>query len=380
LRYTGRVAVGVPILPSAEGRAGVLGLQVSTLLAVIVVLHAAPVSAQELPRLEADAAIVLRPTPDSRALAQRMVRTLAIRLPVGITVGEDAPPQVLEAVPSGHCAVARDDDAVRLVLGGPEAQVFRTEVVIEGLRGAAVARAVALALEALRETALDGPPPGESSRRTLIRRDGREVTWLYREREGGLFGPQPVVEATAKPLVMIGFMGGVSTERITPQLAPRIGFGLCQTAWCLMLEGDLPVVPETTEACDGRQVEYRPITLGLRLLLRPFVIDDVSIAFGLGILTRFGVANLVGVEASRLTTNFGLRGTAEVAWRVADPFEIVFDVGLDAHTSPAILTRLPRPPPGMVAFPGCPPGAERVLVEDIITVWGVLAVRLRPGD
>lgn len=356
-----------------------MGLQASTLLAIAALLHASSAAAQDLPSLPADAPIVLRPTPSSRALARRMVRTLAIRLPVGVTVGDDAPPQVLEAVPSGHCAVARDEeDVVHLVLGGPEAQVFRTEVVVEGLRGAAVARAVSLALEALRETALDGPPPGRASRRTLIRRDGREVTWLYREREGGLFGPRPVIEANAKPLVMLGFMGGVSTERITPQLAPRVGFGLCQTAWCLMLEGDLPIVPEQTEACDGRQVEYRPVTLGLRLLLRPFVIGDVSLAFGLGILTRFGLANLVGVEASRLTTNFGLRGTAEIAWRVAGPFEIVFDVGLDAHTSPAILTRLPRPPPGTAAFPGCPPGAERVLVEDIITVWGVLAVRLRP--
>jgi len=378
LRSTGRVAVGVPILPSRGGRAGVAGLQVSTLLAILALLPNPSAAAQDLPSLPADAPIVLRPTPSARALAARMVRTLAIRLPVGIAVGDDAPPEVLEAVPAGHCAVAVEDEVVHLVLGGPEAQVFRTEVVVEGLRGAAVARAVSLALEALRETALDGPPPGRASRRTLIRRDGREVTWLYREREGGLFGPRPVVEANAKPLVMIGFMGGVSTERVSPQLAPRVGFGLCQTAWCLMIEGDLPLVPEQTEACDGRRVEYRPITLGLRLLLRPFVIGDVSLAFGLGLLTRFGIANLVGVEANRLTTNFGLRGTAEVAWRVAGPFEVVFDVGLDAHTSPAILTRLPRPPPGMPFFPGCPPGAERVLVEDIITVWGVLAVRLRP--
>lgn len=334
--------------------------------------------AEEVPVLAADAPITLRPTPDTRPLAAQVVRVLAVRLDVPVAVGEDAPPEILEAVPMAHVAIDRQDDHVRLVLAGPEGQVFETQVRLEDLRGQAIVRAVALALEALRDTALDGPPPGQATRRTVFR-DGREVTWTYYEREGGLFGPRPRIEATAKPTVYLGFLAGVSTERQTPQLAPRIGFGLCQSAWCVVLEGDLPLVPEDTEACDGRHIQYRPITLALRLLLRPFVIDEtVSFAFGVGLLTRFGVANLVGVDASRLTTNFGLRGSLEGAWRVADPFEIVLDLGLDAHTSPAILTRLPRPPPG--SPPGdCTPGMpERVLVEDIITVWGVLAIRVRP--
>lgn len=353
------------------------------LLVLVASFGVAPgVAAQDvpddLPTLSPEAPITVRPTPESRGLARQVVRQLSMRFDVPISVGEDAPPAVIEAVPSGHVAIDRTGSEVRLVLAGPEAQVFQTTVVLEDLRRRAVVRAVALALEALRDSALDGPPPGQAPRRTYWR-DRREVTWVYLEREGGLFGPRRRVEANAKPLVYLGFLGGVSTERLTPQLAPRIGFGLCQTAWCLLLEGDLPLVPEESEACDGRQIQYRPITLALRLLLRPFDIDEVvSFAFGLGILTRFGVANLVGVDASRLTTNFGLRGSVEVAWRIAGPFELAFDVGLDAHTSPARLTRFPRPPPGMPAI-GCPSGIpERVLVEDIITVWGVLAIRVRP--
>lgn len=330
------------------------------------------------PVLAADAPITLRPTRGARRLAEQVTRILAVRLDVAVATGEDAPPEILEAVPAGHCAIDAEGPSVRLVLAGPEGQVFATEVFVEDLRGAAIARSVALALEALRDTALEGPPPGQALRRTFFRA-GREVTWTYHEPEGGLFGRRPRVEATAKPLVYLGFLGGLSTERLTPQLAPRIGLGLCQTAWCLMLEGDLPLIPEVTEACDGREIQYRPITLALRLLLRPFVIDEaLSVAFGLGILSRFGLASLVGVDASRLTTNFGLRGSVEMAWRVGGPFEVVFDVGLDAHTSPAILTRLPRPAPGTP--PGvCPTGfAERLLVEDILTVWGVLAIRVRP--
>lgn len=350
--------------------------------ATLIASTAGAAHAQEedepIPTLAAGAAITVRPTRHSRRLAEQVVRALAVRFEVPIALGEDAPPEILEAVPSGHVALDQAGEEVRLVLAGPEGQVFETTVILEDLRGAAISRAVALALEALRDSALDGPPPGLATRRTFFH-DGREVTWIYYEREGGLFGPRPRVEANAKPLVYLGFLGGVSTERLTPQLAPRIGFGLCQTAWCLLLEGDLPLVPEETEACDGRQIQYRPITLALRLLLRPFVVDEaVSFAFGLGILTRFGIASLVGVDASRLTTNFGLRGSVEVAWRIGGPFEAVFDLGLDAHTSPAILTRLPRPAPG-TSLADCPPGLpERLLVEDILTVWGVLAIRVRP--
>lgn len=347
-------------------------------LGLATVAQAQETAEDEVPVLAADAPITVRPTRATRHLATQVVRVLALRLDVPIAVGEDAPPEVLEAVPMAHVAIDQEGDDVRLVLAGPEGQVFETQVLLEDLRGRAVVRAIALALEALRDTALEGPPPGQATRRTVFR-DGREVTWTYYEREGGLFGPQPRIEANAKPAIYLGFLAGVSTERQTPQLAPRIGFGLCQSAWCLLLEGDLPLVAEETVACDGRHVQYRPITLALRLLLRPFVIDDtVSFAFGLGLLTRFGVANLVGVDASRLTTNFGLRGSVEGAWRIAGPFEIVLDLGVDAHTSPAILTRLPRPPPGGPTG-DCSPGMpERVLVEDIITVWGVLAIRVRP--
>lgn len=345
-------------------------------LAFAVIAFASSASAQDLPRLPADSPLTIRPTAAARSLAEAVVRTLAIRMEVAVLLGDAAPPVVLEAVPSGHCAMAIEDDGVELVLAGPEGQVFRTIVEVEGMHRRDVVRAVSLSLEALRDVALDGPPPGSAPRRTFTAPGHRQVTWTYDEPRGGLFGPRRRLEATAKPLVYLGFLGGLSTERLTAQFAPRIGFGLCQESWCVLLEGDLPVLAEESQACDGRRVEYRPVTLALRLLLRPLTVDDVSFAFGIGILTRFGLANLVGVEASRLTTNFGLRGSVEVAWRFAAPIEMVVDLGLDAHTSPAVLTRFPRPPPGVY---DCPRGIpEVVLVEDIIGVWGVLAVRLRP--
>ncbi|MEZ4338640.1 MAG: hypothetical protein R3B82_18640 [Sandaracinaceae bacterium] len=330
-----------------------------------------------MPVLAADAPIPVRPTRATRHLAGQVVRVLALRLDVPIAVGEDAPPEILEAVPMAHVAIDQEDDHVRLVLAGPEGRSSRRRCSSKtsvGARSCGRWRS----LEGSRDTALDGPPPGQATRRTVFR-DGREVTWTYYEREGGLFGPLPRIEATAKPTVYLGFLAGC--PRAADAAAGTAGSAsgsagapgaCCSRAICRSWRRDRRLRRAT-------RVQYRPITLALRLLLRPFVIDEtVSFAFGLGLLTRFGVASLVGVDASRLTTNFGLRGSVEGAWRVADPFEIVLDLGVDAHTSPAILTRLPRPPPGAPSG-DCPPGmAERVLVEDIITVWGVLAIRVRP--
>lgn len=343
-----------------------------SLLALALAPCAARAQAQAPPTLAADRALILRPTDAARPLAERAARALALRLAVPVTVGEAPPPQILEAVPEGHVGLARDGAGVRLVLAGPEGQVFRSTVALGDASGAGAARAVALAIEALRDAALEGPPPGRASRRTY-EVGGREVTWIYREREGGLYGPRPVLEALAKPLLSLGFLAGGSTERGTALLGPRLGLGLCLHDQCLVLEGDLPVIAEESVGCDGRRIAYRPVTLSLRAQIRPIRVDDLSVALSLGILSRFGLADLVGVDVSRITTSFGLRGGVEGAWRLAGPFELVLEAGADLAVSPASFRRAPRPPPGA----SCP-DVEVLLVEDAVTLWGQLAVRLRP--
>lgn len=344
----------------------------ATSIALFFVCAAPPALAQDAPpRLSRDHSLTLRPTPPSRRLAERMRRVLALRMSNEVLVGEDAPPEILEAVPEGHCAVAWRDDVVELLLAGPEAQVYRAEVHVGRSREAA-ARAVALALEALHDVALDGPPAEERAHALQLEGPGR-ASWVYYEREGGLFGPQERLEARAKPLIYLGLLGGVSTERLTPLVGPRIGLGLCLDPWCLIFEGDLPVIPDTSEACDGRRIEYRATTLALRLLVRALTLDDISLAIGVGVLTRFGIARAVGVDAGALATNFGLRGDVELAWRYWGPLELVFDVGVDVHTAPARFGRENRPPPGV----DCP-FFERVVVEDLASVWGTLSLRVRP--
>ena len=332
--------------------------------------------AQEPPVLAPDAPLTLRPVPRLARLAGAVARTLALRMDVAVSVGDAPPPGLLEAVPSGHVALGRDGGTILLVLAGPEGQVFHGDVPIGREGGSSAVRAVALAIEALRDAALDGPPAGASptSTRRTFERDGQVVTWIYREREGGLFGPRQPPVAEAKPAFYLGASFGLATERLNGMVGARLGLALCLHEGCLALEGDVPVLPQESQACDGRQLQYRPVSLGLRFSMRPLNVDDVIFfGFSAGVLTRFGTVNLVGVDVSRLATDFGLRGGLEVAWRFAAPVELGVEIGGDFHVSPARFTRASRPLPGV----DCPT-IETVLVEDLVTLWAALVVRVRP--
>lgn len=348
---------------------------ITAALLVCALAGASPALAQSPPLLPADAPLTLRPTRELSRLAASVARTLALRMDVPVSVGEPPPPEILEAVPAGHLAMARDESDILLVLAGPQGQVYRSEVTVRRHDQAAV-RAVALAIEALHDAALDGPPEGASptSTRRTFERGGQTVTWIYREREGGLFGPPRRVEAEAKPAFYLGAAFGLATERLNAMIGPRVGLALCIRETCLALEGDVPVLPQESTSCDGRRIQYRPITFGLRLFLRPFSIDDVvHFGFGLGLISRFGLASLVGVEVSRLSTDFGVRSGVEVSWRFAPPVEIALEIGADVHVTPARFVRTTRPPPGV----DCPT-VEAILVEDLVTVWAGLVLRVRP--
>lgn len=336
----------------------------------------AAVAQAQPPVLPEDAPLTLRPARGLARFAGAVARTLALRMDVGVSVGEPPPPEIPEAVPAGHLAMARDEGTIVLVLAGPEGQVFRSDVAVGRRGGQADVRAVALAIEALRDAALDGPPEGElpsATRRTFELR-GQTVTWIYREREGGLFGPRRHHEAEANPSFYLGAVGGLTTERLGGLIGPRLGLALCLHESCLALEADVPVLPQENVGCDGRRIQYRPVTLGLRLSMRPLNVDRVVFfGFSFGIISRFGIANLVGVEVNRLSTDFGVRSGVELAWRFAPPFEIALEIGADIHVSPVRFVRTSRPPPGV----DCPT-IEDLLVEDLVTLWGALVVRVRP--
>jgi hypothetical protein len=109
-------------------------------------------------------------------------------------------------------------------------------------------------------------------------------------------------------------------------------------------------------------VRYRPVSVGMRVQLRPWRWGDFVPALTFGVLTRFGNAWIEETGAAQTVASFGLRGTVELAWIVSAPFEVVLEPGVDFVSNPGRFFR----------------EGEVVLLEDVITVWGVVSVRVRP--
>jgi hypothetical protein len=319
--------------------------------------------------LDAQTPIVLRPTDELRRLAERIAEILEVRIDPDVSVGEAPPPEVIEAVPAGHVAMVREEREIVLVIAVPSGHTFDTRVAVRSLRSSESARTLAIAIEVLRDTALEGAPDVDHG---IYTREGNDYAWTFREAHSGFFGPRQRIEADAKPLVTLGLFGAISTQRATPSIGPRVGLGLCLGDYCMLFEGDLPIADEGAEACDHRRIAYRAVTLAMRGQLRPIRYDWFSASLNAGVLTRFGLATTDGTDANRVATSFGVRVGLETAFRVSGAFELVAEIGADFAVSPARFIRTP------IFDPSCGDLAEVLFVEDVATLWLMIAARLRP--
>ncbi|MET0389777.1 MAG: hypothetical protein ABW321_27640, partial [Polyangiales bacterium] len=81
-------------------------------------------------RLPPSARITLRPAPGLEVLAARIARVLALRSDTTVEIGPPPPP-ILEAVPTGNVALARDEDtAIHLVLGAALGESLEAHVAL----------------------------------------------------------------------------------------------------------------------------------------------------------------------------------------------------------------------------------------------------------
>lgn len=335
------------------------------------VLVTVPSSGVPSPRaLAADHPLVLRPAPSLRPMSGEVRSILGLRTSVPVSVGEDTPEGAPDLVREGEVGIGLTDarttgevltgatgdergTRLRIVLGGPGRVTYATELTTSAEQPPS-ARSIALAILALRDIALVGPEPPPYP-------DPDGPAYTYRAPPDGPLGPVRRIAPLARPTIYFRLLVGFSTARTTVLVGPGVGVGLCLRDDCVVIEGDLPILPEERSALDGTQIEYRPVTLGLRVQLRPIRVDDVTFGLCFGPIMRLGNAR-VDTGLSQTVTNFGVRGTLEFAWEFVDRFEWVLEGGVDAALNPARFVH----------------GTEVVLLEDVVTAWGVMAMRLRP--
>ncbi len=349
-----------------------LALVLAGLALVLALLSvSAPAEAQDsapvrVGALPPDHSLVLRPAPSLRQIAFEVRDILALRTPVVVVLGPDSIEGTPDLVNAGEVGIALTDARttqeilegeregelqIRVVLGAPDRVTYATELTTSSASPAS-ARSIALAILALRDSALVGRDPS-------VPPDPNAPAYTYRVPHDGPLGPLPSLTPVVRPAFVLRLLLGASAARGTALLGFGVGVGLCLGRDCLLIEADLPLLFEERNAPARSRIDYRPSVLGLRVQLRPIVVDDVSFGFAIGPILRIGNAHVRDMTTTITTP--GLRGTLVMGWEFVRRFECLIELGVDAALELARLST-----PGVV------------LLEDVVTPWAVLALRIRP--
>jgi hypothetical protein len=296
------------------------------------------------------AALTLRPASGMELLASRVVRVLALKFGQGsIRVGGPPPPGLLEAVPAGHLALARDGDRVRLVLGAAFGAFFEASVPLAKPASVPDVRSLALAVEALRDRVIEAaertnqahhagasahsqpqaqpePQPAAAGARSTVRagpatRDRGEITLPRGEGE---------VPRAVQPMFYVRMYTGASLESDGPKMGFGTGGGLCVEGHCLVIGLESPF-PGVLEA-GPTDVRYRYPTITSSFYTRPWQFGIFAPAASVGFLSRIGYFNRdmgVPTESTGLDTDLGVRTTLEGAIALGGAFELTSEFGMD---------------------------------------------------
>lgn len=306
---------------------------------------------------------------DLEAFAAPLRRSLARRLDGEVVLGAPPPGGQCVATAPGHACVApleaHDTTSALVLFVGEDGRFYETELDLPADRAPAV-RALSIALSDVRDAARSAPapPPLAPGVAATPRRAGS--SWVYVEREGGLWGRQRTMEPVARPILYLRALVGFSTSGSGVLFGPGVGLGLCVGDACVVIEGDVPVFEERRAMGAGAastHVSYRPIHLAVRLQYRPLRAGPVTAGITWGLLDRVGNAWLDATGESRLLNDLGMRQSVELAVEIERPFEWVLEVGADVTFSPAHWIDNAR-------------GSLRM--SETVTGWGVTAIRVRP--
>lgn len=317
-------------------------------------------------QLPPESHVTLRPEAGLKSLANKIARVLQLRGAARVEVGPAPPPELLEAVPAGHVALAREAGQIRLVMGAALGGSYEARVQVSS-DAELDPRSLALAIEALRDRAIETRdeqeqvsraaqpsaavlvPPAEATRASEVapnpylpapaqrsthsapkpgptlqtqRDDGAEEGWPVESNEP----PPPQVV----PRLFVRMYGGASAESRALRTGVGTGGGLCVLGHCLLLAIDYPL-PIGLEA-GGGDVRYRYPTFSCSFYSQPLHFGQFKPAVSLGLLSRIGhFERDMGIVDPQhgLETDLGVRGTLEGAYTIFEKVDLVAEAGLD---------------------------------------------------
>jgi hypothetical protein len=333
----------------------VWGVASAVWLAVLLAV-ASPVSAQAVlaatgvdpARLPPESRLTLRPESGLEPLAGKIARVLVLRGDTSVEVGTSPPPGLLEAVPAGHIALARDASGVRLVMGAALGESFEARVEVDA-EGQMDPRSLALAVEALRDRAIEtreyreppsadlpAPPtaaevpvpeqplppnPYGSARPPAGTRDEGVATSRNEPSEGAV---------RVEPLLFMRLYSGASPQSKALRTGLSTGGGLCVLGQCLLLAVEYPL-PIALEA-GGDDVRYRYPTFSCSFYSHPLQMGRFTPAIALGLLSRVGhFERDMGIADPHhgLETDLAVRGNIEGSYEIVDSVDLLAEAGLD---------------------------------------------------
>jgi hypothetical protein len=296
-------------------------------------------------RLPPSERLTLRPLPGLEALATKVARVLTLRTGMLVDVGDAPPADILEAVPMGHIALAREGDQVRLVLGAALGRSFEASVQADGA-GESDVRSVALAVETLRDRAIearsrlapamaDGEPPLPSAETPQPSAAESSIT------SGGLpdaidsdarLSPRPLTDRRLRPVQPLFYLraySGASPASTGPRVGVGAGGGLCVIGHCLLLTVEYPMPFGMGEG--GEDIRYRYTTFTSGFYTRPLTWGRFTPGASVGFLTRLGhFERDMGISgAGGLETDLGVRTTLEAGYELMTAVDALAEVGLD---------------------------------------------------
>jgi hypothetical protein len=307
-------------------------------------LHVTRIETGNLP----EPLLTLRPQAGLERLAQEVADVLELRTGQRVEVGDPPPPGLLEAVPAGHVAMARQRNAVVLVLGAVGGRSLDATVQLSAAEPAD-ARAIALAAEALRDASMDAPqrkfhapddaptPEREESgadstvsRSSLLgvrALTGGAASTPTRDDGGGTTRHERELSDKIQPLLYARVYGGASTASTEMMAGVGTGVGLCVRRHCLFLAGE---VPFTTGSREHLDVRYRYPTFLSGFYTRPFSFGRFTPGASVGFLTRLGHFQAdMGTADTGLDTDLGVRGSLDLGFELVSGLDLMTEGGVD---------------------------------------------------